>query len=100
VPVPRPLRRLFHRPSEIVIGHDERVIAPQALGAVREAWGGEVPVRTMPFGRAEPDPANALMVTLGDMGNVGDGGTVAVRAPTQAACNMLAEALAGATAPP
>jgi hypothetical protein len=92
--VPTPFRRLFHRPSEIVIGYDEQIVAPSALRAAREAWGGDVPVRTMPFNRVEADPTSALMITLGE---VGDGERWV---PSRAACGAIASALGAATAAP
>ena len=92
--MPTAFRRHFHRPSEIVIGYDEQVLAADALRKVRDAWGGDTPVRTMAFNRAEPDPANAMMVALGDV-DVGG-----VQAPARVACEMLASALAEATKAP
>jgi hypothetical protein len=94
VRVSRPFRRHFHRPSEIVIGYDEQVLAAGTLREVREAWGGTASVRTMPFNRAEPDPTSALMLTLGE---VGEGG---IRRPSQTACERIASALAAATPAP
>ncbi len=92
--MPRAFRRLFHRPSEIIIGYDEQIGAPSALRAARGAWGGDVPVRTMPFNRVEPDPTSALMITLGDVG-AGE-----LRAPSRSACETIASALSVATTAP
>jgi hypothetical protein len=87
-------RRHFHRPSEIVIGYDEQVVGAGALQAARDAWGGDTVVRTMPFNRAEPDPTNALMIALGEIGAGG------LRAPSRSACESIASALAMATPAP
>ncbi len=83
----RPFRRQFHRPAEVVIGYDEGVLDSQTIGMARDRWGGSATVRTMPFLRAEADPAAPLLVTFGEI----DAGLPA--SPPADACDMLARAL-------
>lgn len=81
------MRRRFYRPGEIVIGYDEAVLSPAAVAGARAAWTSTLPVRTMPFRRAEADPAAPLLVS------VGGAASGSVPAPPAGACGLLARAL-------
>ncbi len=84
---PSPFRRQFHRPAEVVIGYDEGVLDSQTIGMARDRWSGGATVRTMPFLRAETDPAAPLLVTFGEI----DAGLP--EGPPGDACDTLARAL-------
>lgn len=70
------------------------MLDPRAVAEARDLWTGDVPVRTMPFRRAEADPAAPLLVTFGTAE-----GTVPCD-PPEGACRGLAGALQQARARP
>ncbi|MDR7419260.1 MAG: hypothetical protein QN178_10165 [Armatimonadota bacterium] len=75
-----------------MIGYDEAVLDARLIAEARAAWGGRVPVRTMPFRRAEADPAAPLLVTFGAIGGTA-GNDPTLAPPPSPACAALAAAL-------